>query len=63
MTQAELAKRLGVPRQTVIAIEQGKHSPSLRSERRRPCPARRTGPRYSATIQRNDSAKLTTRGP
>jgi putative transcriptional regulator len=29
MTQAELAKRLGVTRQTVIAIEQGKYSPSL----------------------------------
>ncbi|MFV2082875.1 helix-turn-helix transcriptional regulator [Micromonospora sp. LOL_021] len=29
MTQAELANRLGVTRQTVIAIEQGKYSPSL----------------------------------
>ena len=29
MTQAELAKRLGVTRQTVIAIEQGRYSPSL----------------------------------
>ena len=29
MTQAELASRLGVTRQTVIAIEQGKYSPSL----------------------------------
>ncbi|GAA1572391.1 helix-turn-helix transcriptional regulator [Kribbella sancticallisti] len=29
MTQAELAKRIGVTRQTVIAIEQGKYSPSL----------------------------------
>ena len=29
MTQAELAKRLGVTRQTVIAIEQGRDSPSL----------------------------------
>ena len=29
MTQAELAGRLGVTRQTVIAIEQGKYSPSL----------------------------------
>ncbi|OKH90825.1 helix-turn-helix transcriptional regulator [Streptomyces uncialis] len=29
MTQAELARRLGVTRQTVIAIEQGRHSPSL----------------------------------
>lgn len=29
MTQADLAKRLGVTRQTVIAIEQGKYSPSL----------------------------------
>lgn len=28
-TQAELAKRLGVTRQTLIAIEQGKYSPSL----------------------------------
>jgi putative transcriptional regulator len=29
MTQAELADRLGVTRQTIIAIEQGKYSPSL----------------------------------
>ena len=29
MTQAELAKRLSVTRQTVIAIEQGRYSPSL----------------------------------
>jgi putative transcriptional regulator len=29
LTQAELADRLGVTRQTVIAIEQGKYSPSL----------------------------------
>jgi putative transcriptional regulator len=29
MTQAELATRLKVTRQTVIAIEQGKYSPSL----------------------------------
>ncbi|MBB2913005.1 putative transcriptional regulator [Streptosporangium becharense] len=29
MTQAELAKRIGVTRQTVIAIEQGRYSPSL----------------------------------
>jgi putative transcriptional regulator len=29
ITQAELAERLGVTRQTVIAIEQGKYSPSL----------------------------------
>jgi putative transcriptional regulator len=29
MTQAELAKHLGVTRQTVIAIEQGRYSPSL----------------------------------
>ncbi|MEF3405615.1 helix-turn-helix transcriptional regulator [Agromyces sp. CCNWLW203] len=29
MTQAELAKRLGVTRQTIIAIEQGRYSPSL----------------------------------
>ncbi|MFV2021649.1 helix-turn-helix transcriptional regulator [Micromonospora sp. LOL_023] len=29
MTQAELAKRLGVTRQTVIAIEQSRYSPSL----------------------------------
>lgn len=29
MTQAELAKRVGVTRQTIIAIEQGKYSPSL----------------------------------
>jgi len=29
MTQAELADRTGVTRQTVIAIEQGRYSPSL----------------------------------
>ena len=29
MTQAELAERIGVTRQTVIAIERGKYSPSL----------------------------------
>lgn len=29
MTQSELARRVGVTRQTIIAIEQGKYSPSL----------------------------------
>lgn len=29
MTQAELAKKVGVSRQTIIAIEQGKYSPTL----------------------------------
>ena len=29
MTQAQLADRVGVTRQTLIAIEQGKYSPSL----------------------------------
>jgi len=29
MTQAELAEKIGVTRQTVIAVEQGKYSPSL----------------------------------
>jgi putative transcriptional regulator len=29
MTQADLAQKLGVTRQTVIAIEQGRYSPSL----------------------------------
>jgi putative transcriptional regulator len=29
ITQAELARRIGVTRQTVIAIEQGRYSPSL----------------------------------
>ena len=29
MTQAELAEHIGVTRQTVIAIEQGRYSPSL----------------------------------
>ena len=29
MTQADLAKQIGVTRQTVIAIEQGRYSPSL----------------------------------
>lgn len=29
MTQADLAKQIGITRQTVIAIEKGKYSPSL----------------------------------
>lgn len=29
MTQAALAERIGMTRQTIIAIEQGKYSPSL----------------------------------
>ena len=29
MTQADLARHIGVTRQTVIAIEQGRYSPSL----------------------------------
>lgn len=29
MTQAELAERIGVTRQTIIAIEQSRYSPSL----------------------------------
>ena len=29
LTQAELADRIGVTRQTIIAIEQGRYSPSL----------------------------------
>ncbi|MEX2562673.1 MAG: helix-turn-helix transcriptional regulator [Nitriliruptoraceae bacterium] len=29
MTQAELADRVGVTRQTIIAIEKGRYSPSL----------------------------------
>ena len=29
MTQAQLAERIGVTRQTVVAIENGKYSPSL----------------------------------
>jgi len=29
MTQSELADRVGVTRQTIIAIEQGRYSPSL----------------------------------
>ena len=29
MTQAELGERIGVTRQTIAAIEQGKYSPSL----------------------------------
>jgi putative transcriptional regulator len=29
MTQAQLAKKVGVTRQTIIALEQGKYSPSL----------------------------------
>ena len=33
MTQADLAERIGVTRQTVIAIEQGRYSPSLEMAR------------------------------
>jgi len=29
LTQAELAERVGITRQTLIAIEQGRYSPSL----------------------------------
>jgi len=29
LTQAELGERIGVTRQTIIAIEQGRYSPSL----------------------------------
>ena len=29
MTQADLATRIGMTRQTIVAIEQGKYSPSL----------------------------------
>ncbi|GAB3894220.1 helix-turn-helix transcriptional regulator [Kibdelosporangium lantanae] len=29
MTQADLAEKVGVTRQTIIAIEQGRYSPSL----------------------------------
>jgi len=29
LTQADIASRLGVTRQTIIAIEQGRYSPSL----------------------------------
>lgn len=29
LTQAELAERVGLTRQTIIAIEQGKYSPTL----------------------------------
>lgn len=29
MTQAQLAERIGVTRQTIIAIEQGRYSPTL----------------------------------
>jgi putative transcriptional regulator len=29
MTQQELAEKVGVTRQTIIAVEQGKYSPSL----------------------------------
>jgi len=31
MSQAQLAKEIGVTRQTIIAIEQGRYSPSLES--------------------------------
>jgi len=31
MTQAALAEKVGVTRQTIVAIEQGRYSPSIRS--------------------------------
>lgn len=31
MTQAELADQIGVTRQTIIAIEQGRYAPSLKT--------------------------------
>lgn len=34
MTQAELGERIGVTRQTVAAIEQGKYAPSLETAMR-----------------------------
>ena len=40
MTQAELAEKVGVTRQTINAIEQGKYSPSLEAASRSP---RRSG--------------------
>ncbi len=29
MTQAQLAEKVGVTRQTIVAVEQGRYSPSL----------------------------------
>jgi len=36
LTQEELAKALGVTRQTIIAIEKGRYDPSLRLVQDRP---------------------------
>jgi len=54
MTQAELAERIGVTRQTLIAIEQGRYSPSLEMAFRI---ARVFGLRLDDVFQYPDSAE------
>ena len=49
MTQAELAQRIGVTRQTIIAIEQGRYSPSLEWRSRSPRCSRCRWMRCSST--------------
>ncbi len=44
MTQADLADRVGVTRQTIIAIEQGKYSPTLEMAFQIACPSFRCWP-------------------
>jgi putative transcriptional regulator len=57
MTQADLAERIGVTRQTVIAIEQGRYSPSLEMAFRI---ANVLGVRLDEVFQYPDSTKETT---
>lgn len=57
LTQAELAERIGVTRQTVIAIEQGRYSPSLEMAFRI---ARVFGVPLDDVFQYPDSAEETT---
>ncbi len=57
MTQADLAERIGVTRQTLIAIEQGRYSPSLEMAFRI---ARVLGVRIDDVFQYPDSPEETT---
>ena len=62
MTQAELADRVGVTRQTVIAIEQGRYSPSLEMAFQIAqgvrCPARRRVPVSEGEVDERQSTIL-----
>lgn len=55
MTQQELAQRVGVTRQTIVAIEKGKYSPSLEAAFRI---ARVFGRPLEAVFQYDDDSRL-----